>query len=142
MQLQRSAWALRPLTGWMTAEVPGRLRPRLPHLWPQLDQRLLTEPLPASQMGTTLAFWLLSFSVIYGYAVLREAGLLWAPEAFLLPSLMAVAALLFPVQQPAGHLPAICARPTHSDTRDVRGSVWRWFRHTAPSSAQCRTEPR
>lgn len=59
-----------------------------------------------------------SSSVIYGFVALCEAGYLWILGAFLLPSLMEIAALLFSVQQPAGHLPAICVSlPPYSDTR-------------------------
>lgn len=57
-----------------------------------------------------------SFAAIYSYAVMCEAGLLWILEAFLLP-LIGTAACLSSIQQPAGHFPAICVSPTHSDMK-------------------------
>lgn len=83
-----------------------------------------------------------SSSVIYGFVALCEARYLWILGAFLLPSLMEIAALLFSVQQPAGHLPAICVSLPPTVTRgDVTGSVGWWLQLTAGPSAHSKHSP-
>ena len=121
-RLPSSVCAQRPLTRWMTAEVLGfseavasplksQIRPQAAHL-------------PYKQTSSW-HFGHCSSSVIYGFVALCEAGYLWILGAFLLPSLMEIAALLFSVQQPAGHLPAICVSlPPYSDTRWCHWVCW------------------
>ena len=131
--------AQRPLAWWMTVEslaggVWGcvQLHLRLP-----LDRACSKH---RSRPYRRAPCWLLFLLSHFWSCSDVWAGLLWILEAFLLPSLMDIAAPLFSVQQAAGHLPDICVSPPPPEwhavmSRDLFVGESSW------SSIQSRTQP-